>query len=70
MEIINQNNLYNPKSKNVGVVLYIYSMEFGDPPLYAELNRVSRDRDYSQINNLGPFVCLRSHIREHHTVCV
>ena len=30
-------------------------MEFGSPPLYAELNRVSRDMDFSQLENLGPF---------------
>ena len=29
-------------------------MELGDPPLYAELNRVARDMDLTQLKNLGP----------------
>ena len=47
-------NLYNPYSKVTCFILYLYSMELGDPPLYAELNRVARDRDLSQLKNLGP----------------
>ena len=48
--------LRNPYSKITCIVLYYYSMEFGNPPLYAEVNRVSRDQDFSQLNNLGPFL--------------
>ena len=46
--------LYNPYSKVTCFVLYLYSMEFGSPTLYAELNRVTRDMDLSQLKNLGP----------------
>lgn len=31
-------------------------MELGTPPLYAEINRVSRDMDLSQLEFLGPFI--------------
>ena len=37
--------LYNPYSKITCIILYIYSMEFGTPPLYTELNRVAREMD-------------------------
>lgn len=35
-------NLANPYSKITGFILQLLSMEFGSPPLYAELNRASR----------------------------
>lgn len=31
-------------------------MELGSPPLYYEINRVSRTRDISQLANLGPYI--------------
>ena len=31
-------------------------MEWGQPPLYAEVNRVTRELDMSEIENLGPFI--------------
>ena len=34
--------------------MYLYSMEFGSFPLYAELNRVTRVMDGSELENLGP----------------
>ena len=43
-----------PYSKVVCFVIYLYSMELGTPPLYAELNRVAREMDMSQLTNLGP----------------
>ena len=39
-------DLGNPYSKITCLVLYLYSMELGQPPLYAELTRVSRDLDF------------------------
>ena len=48
-------NLFNPYSKIVCFVIYLYSMELGDPPLFAELNRMSRDKDYTLLKYLGPF---------------
>ena len=38
-------SLRNPYSKITCFILYLYSMEFGNPPLYAEANRVARDMD-------------------------
>lgn len=31
-------------------------MELGDPPLYAEVNRVIREMDLTHLQYLGPFV--------------
>ena len=47
--------LFNPYSKVTCFFLYLYSLEFGDPPLYSELNRICRDQDLHYINTLGPF---------------
>lgn len=47
--------LWNPYSRITCFVLYLYSMEFGNPPLYAELNRVCRQMDRTQLHTLGPF---------------
>lgn len=32
------------------------SLEMGSPPLYSEVNRVSRNMDEEQLANLGPFI--------------
>lgn len=45
----------NPYSRITCFTLYLYSMEFGTPPLYSEVNRVQRDMDMKEIKNLGPF---------------
>lgn len=34
----------------------LYSMEFGSPPLYAEVNRVCRDMDMEYFHLLGPYI--------------
>lgn len=34
-----------PYSKVTCLILYLYSMELGTPPLYYEANRVARDMD-------------------------
>lgn len=47
--------LENPYGIITCFVLYLYSMEFGSPPLYSELNRVSRDMDLKELETLGPF---------------
>ena len=31
-------------------------MEIGIPPLYAEVNRVTRDMEMSQMEHLGPYI--------------
>ena len=37
-------------------ILYLYSMEIGSPQLYADVNRVSRDKDLTYLKELGPFI--------------
>ena len=49
-------NLENPYSKVTCLILYLNSMELGDPPLYAEVNRVARDMDMNYLETLGPFL--------------
>lgn len=44
----------NPYSKISSFLLYLYTMELGDPPIYAELTRVSRDLDFEYRDVLGP----------------
>lgn len=48
--------LRNPYSKATCMVLYLYSMELGLPPLYAEANKVARDVDLRYLKELGPFI--------------
>ena len=36
--------------------MYLFSLEFGNPPLYAEVNRVMREMDFTQLELLGPFI--------------
>ena len=38
------------------LILYLYSLELGSPPLYAEANRVARDMDLTYLKELGPYV--------------
>ena len=55
-EFNNDLNLNNPYSKITCLVLYLYSMELGSPPLYYEINRVCRAMDISQLQYLGPYI--------------
>ncbi len=48
--------LKNPYSKATCLILYLYSMELGSPQLYAEANRVARDKDFTMLQELGPFL--------------
>lgn len=47
--------LLNPYSKITCFVLMLYSMEFGSPPLYCEVNRVTRDMDLTYLPTLGAY---------------
>lgn len=38
-------DITNPYGKVTSLILYLYSMEIGTPPLYSEVNRVTRDMD-------------------------
>ena len=51
----NEMNLYNPYSKVSCLLLYIYTMELGSPPLYAELNKVRRTMDVDHLMKIGPY---------------
>ena len=46
----------NPYSKVSCFILYIYSMEWGSPPFYAEVNRIAREMDLKQLKRIGPFI--------------
>lgn len=48
-------DLANPYSRIACFILYLYSLEFGDPPLYAEVNKAARTNDQSKVETLGPF---------------
>jgi len=37
-----ENNLSDLSSKVTTLIIYLFSLEFGKPPLYAEVNRVCR----------------------------
>ena len=41
----NENDISNPYGKLTCLILYLYSMQIGEPPLYAELNKVCRNQD-------------------------
>ena len=43
-------------SKVSCLLMQLYSMELGSPPLYAEVNRVARQMDLAYLINLGPFM--------------
>lgn len=47
--------LNNPYSIISCFVLYLYSIEFGRPNLYAEVNRAAREMDTRLLPTLGPF---------------
>lgn len=60
-----ETGLTNPYSKITCFVLYLYSMESGTPPLYEDLNRVTRAKNSNKdepkpeepeyLMELGPF---------------
>ena len=49
-------DLLNPYGKMTCLILNLFSMEFGVPPLYAEVNRVCRVKDMKHIQTIGPFI--------------
>lgn len=55
-------SVFYPYSKIATISLYLYSMEFGSPPLYSVLNRACRDGDDSYLETLGPYAKVLSHI--------
>lgn len=57
-------SIVNPYSKVSCLLVQMFSMELGSPPLYAEANRVSRDMDYTHFKELGPYLKVVSKITE------
>lgn len=51
-----ENSLDDPYSKATRLVTYLFSLEFGLPPLYSEVNRVCRTKDKSLLRHLGPYI--------------
>lgn len=49
-------SLGSPYSKVSCLLMQLYSMELGSPPLYAEVNRVAREMDRTRLSDLGPFI--------------
>lgn len=50
-------NLANPYAKIVNLLTFLFSIEFGSPPLYAEVNRVCMTNNILDLHDLGPFIC-------------
>lgn len=52
-------NLQNPYGKATCLLLNVFTMEFGDPPLYSVINSACRDLNKVYMGTLGPFIaCL------------
>lgn len=58
-------NLAFPLSKSTCLLLYLYSMELGHPPLYCELNRAAINMDLTLLAQLGPYIQALSAITTH-----
>lgn len=54
--LADDNDLGNPYGAMSCLILYLYSMELGQPPLYYEINRVCRTLDETELANLGPYI--------------
>lgn len=52
----NDLDLANPYGNVTCLILYLYSMELGSPPLYKEINRVIRYKDLRYLTMLGPYI--------------
>ena len=51
--------LRNPKHKFVKTLIYVYSMESF---IYSEMNKASRSKDLSKIDNYGPYAAALGYI--------
>ena len=49
--------LYNPYSKASCILMNLYSLEIGSPPLYSDANQKARNLDKTFLKELGPFLC-------------
>lgn len=58
-------DLSNPYSKITCLILYLYSMELGSPPLYYEINRVCRTKDKKELPKLGPYIMALGLVTSH-----
>lgn len=51
-----ENSLIDPYGKVPTLLLQFFSMEFGSPPLYAEVNRICRTLDKNFLHTLGAYI--------------
>ena len=49
-----ETSLWNPYSRATCFIIKLYRMEFGNPPLYFEINKSVRDMDMSHLEYFGP----------------
>ena len=49
---LTDDDLWNPYSFATTFIMYIYSLELGNPPLYAELNRICREMDMTHFDKI------------------
>lgn len=49
-------DITNPYGKMTCLILYIYSLELGSPPLYSIINKIIRDSDLKNLTMLGPYI--------------
>ena len=55
-EFVDENSLIDPYGKVTTLLMRLFTMEFGSPPLYAEVNRVCRTLDKTHLRTLGPYI--------------
>lgn len=46
----------NPYSKIACLIIYLYSIDFGTQPIYAEVNRAIKDMEVAYVMELGPYL--------------
>ena len=52
----NNDEIRNPKSKTYSFLLKLYTLEFGNPPLYSAINKAMRTKDSSTFDSFGLIV--------------
>lgn len=54
--INDENSLTDPYGRVPALIMQLFTMEFGSPPLYAEINRVCRTLDRNYLHTLGAYI--------------
>lgn len=55
---------FNTESKTLSFILFLYTLEFGEPPFYAAINKAMRELDYSTFDTLGPYIRILTNITQ------